>query len=77
MSAQRHKTRLTALALMMTLIASCGELTAYETTKEVLRRVYGTLPTASSRDTEQTKREVGVHRVVVKALCDDLKAGCV
>ena len=76
MSVTLHKTRLMALTLMMTLTASCGVLTASETTKEVLRQIHGTLPTASTRDTEQTKREVGKHRVVVKALCDDLDAGC-
>ena len=61
---------------MLTLIACSGALTASETTKAVFEELGETLPTASSKDSAQTKYEIGVHRVVFFELCEKLNAGC-
>ncbi len=64
------------MALILTLTACSGALTASETTKAVFAALEPTLPTAAKGDAERTKREVGAHRIVFFELCEELNAGC-
>ena len=67
--------------LMMTVsLTACAPRVALEkTVDEVFTQLDQTLPTASLKDTSQTRREVAIHRAVFKAICpksacaDDIK----
>jgi hypothetical protein len=51
---------------------NCSGLPAgSETNNETFRQLYELLPTASVHDDDQTKREVGIFRVVFLGLCPD------
>lgn len=59
------------LGLISTLTACLSLPTGSETTKAVFQTLGKTLPTASRKDTDQTKKEVAIHRKVFYELCGE------
>ena len=59
-----------ALGMILMLSGCLSPQTALDRTEhEIFVQLNNTLPTASRRDTERTKREVGIHRKVFVDLC--------
>lgn len=65
---------LIALMMIAMLLTSCAEtaVSATNAERETYRALHETLPTASTRDTAQTQKEILVHRTVFFDLCFEL-----
>lgn len=66
--------RLCVMLGTFVILTNCSEQQAgSETSREILRAWEETLPSASPRDTEQTRREVAVNRLAFVSLCKKLE----
>ena len=66
--------RLCAISLASLILTNCSDgpvAFGTEAKRETFAQLAPILPTASTRDTEQTRIEVGVFRAVFLAICPD------